>query len=61
GAGAESRRQIGWVIVGGMSIGTLLTLFVVPIVYSLIGRRHVLAEEAAPMVRGKEITAAPAE
>ncbi|HRD78491.1 MAG TPA: efflux RND transporter permease subunit, partial [Hyphomicrobiaceae bacterium] len=25
GAGAESRRQIGWVIVGGMSIGTLLT------------------------------------
>ncbi|MDZ4125410.1 MAG: efflux RND transporter permease subunit, partial [Hydrogenophaga sp.] len=29
GAGAESRQQIGWVIVGGMSLGTLLTLFVV--------------------------------
>ena len=36
GAGAESRVQIGWVIVGGMSLGTLLTLFVVPCVYTLI-------------------------
>jgi multidrug efflux pump len=39
GAGAQSRRQIGWVIVGGMAVGTMLTLFVVPTVYSLIGRR----------------------
>ncbi|GAA4328998.1 efflux RND transporter permease subunit [Pigmentiphaga soli] len=36
GAGAESRVQIGWVIVGGMTVGTFLTLFVVPCVYSLI-------------------------
>jgi multidrug efflux pump len=40
GAGAESRQQIGWVIVGGMSLGTLLTLFVVPTVYTLVGRKH---------------------
>jgi multidrug efflux pump len=40
GAGAESRQQIGWVIVGGVALGTLLTLFVVPTVYSLIGRDH---------------------
>ncbi len=40
GAGAESRRQIGWVIVGGMSLGTLLTLFVVPTMYSLLARKH---------------------
>jgi multidrug efflux pump len=40
GAGAESRVQIGWVIVGGMTIGTLLTLFVVPCVYSLIAGVH---------------------
>ena len=39
GAGAENRQQIGWVIVGGMSFGTLLTLFVVPAVYSYLGRR----------------------
>ena len=40
GAGAESRRQIGWVIVGGMSLGTLLTIFVVPTMYTLFARRH---------------------
>ena len=40
GAGAESRMQIGWVIAGGMTFGTLLTLFVVPCAYSIIGRKH---------------------
>ena len=40
GAGAESRVQIGWVIVGGMSLGTLFTLFVVPTAYLLMARRH---------------------
>ncbi|MFN3297301.1 efflux RND transporter permease subunit [Caldimonas sp.] len=39
GAGAESRQQIGWVIVGGMTVGTLLTLFVVPTMYTLLARR----------------------
>lgn len=38
GAGAESRIQIGWVIVGGMSLGTLLTVFVVPTMYALFAR-----------------------
>jgi multidrug efflux pump len=40
GAGAESRRQIGWVIVGGMTLGTLLTIFVVPTMYTLLARKH---------------------
>jgi multidrug efflux pump len=40
GAGAESRQQIGWVIVGGMSLGTLLTVFVVPTMYVLLARRR---------------------
>ena len=44
GAGAESRRQIGWVIVGGMSLGTLLTIFVVPTVYTLFARKRVPGE-----------------
>ncbi|HEX7074081.1 MAG TPA: efflux RND transporter permease subunit [Hyphomicrobiaceae bacterium] len=42
GAGAESRQQIGWVIAGGMTLGTILTLFVVPVVYMLIGRNYSL-------------------
>ena len=41
GAGAESRTQIGWVIVGGMSLGTLLTVFVVPTMYSVFARGKV--------------------
>ena len=41
GAGAESRIQIGWVIVGGMSLGTLLTVFVVPTMYTLFARTAV--------------------
>jgi multidrug efflux pump len=36
GAGAESRMQIGWVIVGGLSFGTVLTLYVVPTVYTIV-------------------------
>jgi multidrug efflux pump len=46
GAGAESRQQIGWVIVGGMSLGTLLTVFVVPTVYTLLSRER---RRAAPL------------
>jgi multidrug efflux pump len=38
GAGAESRSQIGWVIVGGISFGTVFTLFVVPTAYTLLAR-----------------------
>ncbi|MDH5857709.1 efflux RND transporter permease subunit [Lampropedia aestuarii] len=49
GAGAESRVQIGWVIVGGMTIGTLLTIFVVPTVYLLFARARV------PGPRTKEV------
>lgn len=33
GPGYEARQQIGWVIAGGMSIGTVFTLFVIPFVY----------------------------
>jgi len=38
GAGAESRQAIGWVVVGGLSFGTLLTLFVIPTLYALVVR-----------------------
>jgi multidrug efflux pump len=52
GAGAESRIQIGWVIVGGMSLGTLLTIFVVPTMYSLLARKTV---PGASTVVAKEV------
>ncbi len=52
GAGAESRQQIGWVIVGGMSLGTVLTLLVVPTVYTLFARKGVPGEITTPEAAG---------
>ena len=40
GAGAVSRLNIGLVLVGGLIVGTLLSLFVVPVVYTLLSRRE---------------------
>ncbi len=44
GAGAESRRPIGLVIVGGMTLGTLFTLFVVPAIYTFLSRKKVASD-----------------
>jgi multidrug efflux pump len=59
GAGAESRMQIGWVIVGGMSVGTLLTLFVVPAFYTFFAKRkeHAPAKEAGTAPAAPPVTA----
>jgi multidrug efflux pump len=38
GAGAESRAAIGIVIIGGLGIASLLTLFVTPVLYDLLAR-----------------------
>jgi multidrug efflux pump len=40
GAGAAARNSIGLVLVGGMTIGTIFTLFIVPSLYMLIARKH---------------------
>jgi multidrug efflux pump len=48
GAGAQARNSIGIVLVTGMTIGTVLTLFVVPVFYTLISA-------ARPQVDAKSI------
>ncbi|HXA80493.1 MAG TPA: efflux RND transporter permease subunit, partial [Opitutaceae bacterium] len=40
GAGAAARNSIGLVLVGGMSIGTIFTLFVLPSIYILLAKDH---------------------
>ena len=40
GPGAKARNSIGIVLVAGMTLGTLFTLFVVPVFYSLIAAQH---------------------
>lgn len=53
GAGAEARSAIGWVIIGGASLSTLMTLFLVPSIFLLVGRftspRSTIAEKLAKM------------
>jgi multidrug efflux pump len=47
GAGAEARQPIGWVIVGGLLVGTLFTLYVIPTAYMLlVGRGRAAIVEA---------------
>jgi multidrug efflux pump len=40
GAGAAARNSIGLVLVGGMAIGTVFTLFVIPSIYMLVAKDH---------------------
>lgn len=55
GAGAESRQAIGWVIVGGLLLGTLLTLFVIPVAYTLLARRNLPRHVLEEIKAGKEL------
>jgi multidrug efflux pump len=48
GPGAAARNSIGLVLVGGMTVGTIFTLFVVPSLYVLLARRHSVAHVTAP-------------
>ena len=53
GAGAESRQQIGWVLVGGLMLGTLLTLFVVPVAYSMIAAARLQGQRTGASHTGR--------
>jgi multidrug efflux pump len=54
GPGAGARNSIGIMLVTGMIIGTVFTLFVVPSIYVLVARKHRRVEETAePEVEGE--------
>jgi len=58
GPGAGARNSIGIMLVSGMIIGTLFTLFVVPSIYMLVARTHApLAEEGARELEGTLVEA----
>ena len=48
GPGAGARNSIGIMLVSGMIIGTVFTLFVVPSIYMLVAKRHVRLEDELP-------------
>src|SRR5262245_35588398 len=57
GPGAEARNSIGIVLVTGMTLGTVFTLFVVPVFYSLLAGKH----ETSPAEREVETEVEPNE
>jgi multidrug efflux pump len=59
GPGAVARNSIGRMLVGGMTVGTLFTLFVVPSVYVLIAKDH-RRERESREARERAAAAAPA-
>jgi multidrug efflux pump len=64
GAGAESRVTIGTVVFFGLSVATMLTLFVVPVFYDLLARFTKSPEATAKEIEsyeGTEAAARPAE
>jgi multidrug efflux pump len=61
GAGAESRKPLGAAVVGGMLVSTFLTLFVVPVVYTLLARFQRGRAGAREEVREKGLPRGAAE
>ncbi|MEP4562848.1 MAG: efflux RND transporter permease subunit, partial [Nitratireductor sp.] len=54
GAGAAARYSMGLVIFSGILVGTLFTLFVVPMFYTLITRRELAPEPEQPQIAPAE-------
>jgi len=53
GPGAETRQVIGVVVFSGVTVATLFTLFIVPVVYKLIS-----GDSASPLATSRELDAA---
>jgi multidrug efflux pump len=59
GPGSEARNSIGTVLVAGMAIGTVFTLFVVPVFYSFIAAEHRRNEATDDAAEGLEVQRRP--
>jgi multidrug efflux pump len=57
GPGAAARNSIGWVLVVGMAVGTVFTLYVVPAFYMLIARDHSKDRAATSAVQAVPVLA----
>ncbi len=48
GEGGEQNAPLGRAVIGGLAVATVTTLFVVPVIYSLLRRKRPFREETAP-------------
>ncbi len=61
GEGAELRAPLAITVIGGLSVATVLTLVVIPVVYSVLDRKLYAADRAAAAARAAETAATAAE
>jgi multidrug efflux pump len=59
GAGAESRTPMGVAIIGGLLVGTVLTLFVIPSIYPYLTKKELSLGEVEAAIAGDGRTDAP--
>jgi len=59
GAGGESRRPLGLVVVGGVLFSTFLTLIIVPVVYTLLSRFTSVKKVSEEQLEEKESRVSP--
>jgi multidrug efflux pump subunit AcrB len=52
GEGGEQNAPLGRAVIGGLSFATVATLFLVPVIFSIIHARHRRAPAAAPATQG---------
>jgi multidrug efflux pump len=55
GAGAAARNSIGLVLVGGMAVGSLFTLFIIPSIYMLVAKDHSKDKSATEAIEATEV------
>ncbi len=61
GEGAELRAPLAITVIGGLSVATMLTLIVIPVVYEIIDRREVPVPAARPEAQGERVAALGSE
>ena len=61
GEGAELQQPLAVAVIGGMTLGTFLTLLLIPVVYSLLDRKKYPADESVAAVTGEAPVLHPSE
>ncbi|MGN1115384.1 MAG: efflux RND transporter permease subunit, partial [Candidatus Ornithomonoglobus sp.] len=53
--GSETMKPLAIVLLGGLAVGTLLTLFVIPVIYTMFEKRRIRRQERKARRKAKRI------